>query len=718
VRSVPGLWPAFVVGGIVLGAGGLAALFAARATHWAVMSDELQTSKLATSIADSGSILPQIHGHRYGALAQQLYPLLLSPWFAWLGVPDAVHAAHIFNGFLLASAAVPAYLLARDVTGSRVAGCVTALLSAFVPWLVLSATLLTENAAYPAFVWALLLCQRALARPATWRDVGALAGLLLAYLARTQLFVLAVAFPLVILLHELGYHRRPEGQSRLAAVRVAVRRSVSSHPLLAAVYGIGAGVVVVLAAAGRLGGIFGNYVGTVHGDLFPAGIWGAAGDHLAYVVVAVGIAPFLLAASWAVVTVVFPRRREAHAYAVLTLVVTPLLLFEVTSFDLRFTPGAFVQDRYLFYLVALAAPGAAAAFLEPERRRERAVLVLAACGLFAGLASAASFSGATVIFWASPASAFHPALAVLANWLGLSAGSLVVVGTVLIGVVLAALLVRAPPLAGLAALAVGVGALGAFEAVYVFDRFAVPATTVARPIPDAPADWIDAANPGREPVTLVPSPYLAQEFWWDAEFWNRSVDDVLRIGRGPTFTPFPAETLAVDPKTGRVSGLETDLLVETSVETRFQLSGARPIAGAPPLLLTRVPRPYRAEWTTAGADADGWTRPHRPVTVLFYPTLGRGRFRVTAAVSPPPGLKHPLRVLLRSGGVTVPASVARHGPSRLSFSVCLPAGRPARATLTPLDGRFLADGRVVGPHLDAIATRPTGKACRPDAAAG
>ena len=119
-------WPGLVVGGIVLGAGGLSAAFAARATHWSVMSDELQTAKLATSIADGLAILPQIHGERYGTLGQQLYPLLLSPLFASLGVPAAVHVAHIANGFLLASAAVPAYLLARDVTGSRVAGCVTA----------------------------------------------------------------------------------------------------------------------------------------------------------------------------------------------------------------------------------------------------------------------------------------------------------------------------------------------------------------------------------------------------------------------------------------------------------------------------------------------------------------------------------------------------------------------------------------------------------------
>jgi hypothetical protein len=705
-------WPAFVVGGFVLGAGGLAAFFAAQATHWSVMSDELQTTKLATSIADTGSILPRIHGEGYGGLSQQLYPLVLAPFFAFLDVPAAMHAAHIVNGFLLASAAVPAYLLARDVAGSRAAGCVAAALTAFMPWLVLSSTLLTENAAYPAFVWGVLLCHRAMVKPSLWRDLGALAGLALVFLARTQLFVLAAAFPVALLAHETGYAAGRGAAGRLKALGGAARRCVSSHPLLASVYLVGAMVVAALAVSGNIGDVFGQYEGTLRGDLLPPGIWEAAAAHIGYVVVAFGIAPFLLTVSWAAIAIVEPRRREAHAFAVLVVLLIPLLVFEVASFDLRFTPGAFVQDRYLFYVAPLLAVGASAALLEPRRRRERAALVLASGAAFVGLASATSFSGGTVIFWASPASAFHPALAEASGWLALSADSLVLLAGLAITGVLAILLVCARPAAALAAVGVAVASLGVVETVYVFERYAVPATTVAREIPTARADWIDAANGSDESVTVVPNPYLGEKFWWDAEFWNRTVRRVLAVDGGPTFTPFPAQPLSIDPRTGRVlSGLSTDLLVQTSVETRFRLAGSSIVASASPLELARVERPHRAEWTTAGADQDGWARPRQPVRLRIFPAHGSGTYLATVALSPPPGLSRPARVVLRTNGSVRSATLYPDTPLRMAIPVCVEAERAGRATLSAAGGSAIPDGRLVSLHLDAIDVRPTQEPC-------
>src|SRR5437588_369721 len=126
----------------------------------------------------------------------------------------------------------PAYLLGRAVTGRVGGGYFAAALTAFTPWLVLSSTLLTENAAYPAFVWGVFLCYRGLVEPSAGRDAAAVGGLVLAYLARTQLFVLAVALPIAILAHERD-----------------VRRAVARHRLLAAAYGAGAAAAVGLAAA-------------------------------------------------------------------------------------------------------------------------------------------------------------------------------------------------------------------------------------------------------------------------------------------------------------------------------------------------------------------------------------------------------------------------------------------------------------------------------------
>src|SRR5262249_14044520 len=138
---------------------------------WAVMTDELQVVRLAESIAVRLSPVPEIHGRYYGALAQ-LYPLLLAPLFGLLSAPAAVTAADALNALLLPSAAWPAYLRARSVSGSRTAGLAAAALTAFTLWLVLTSTLLTENAAYPAFVWAVYLCHRTLVAPSAcaWRS--------------------------------------------------------------------------------------------------------------------------------------------------------------------------------------------------------------------------------------------------------------------------------------------------------------------------------------------------------------------------------------------------------------------------------------------------------------------------------------------------------------------------------------------------------------------
>jgi hypothetical protein len=557
--------------GIVLAAGLLAVQYASRASEWAVMTDELQTSKLATSIAETLSPVPQIHGEYYGAL-NQLYPLLLAPLYGAFSPPAAFDGAHVLNAFLLASSAWPAYLLGRAVTASRAGGVFAAALTAFVPWLALSSTLLTENAAYPAFVWGVLLAYRALVEPSTGRDAAALAGLVLVYLARTQLFVLVLALPVAVVWCELG-----------------LRRAVARHRLLAVAYAGAALGAVVLAATGSLARVLGNYGGTVKGNPLPLAVWRAAAVHLDYAVVGVGVAPLLLAVGWSVAAVVAPARRESRAFAVLFLILVPLVTLEAASFDLRFTPGRFVQDRYVCYLAPLFAVGAAACVVDRERRGRRATLVLAAGVVFSGLAALASYDQ-PVVFWASPAAAFQPAL-------GGAVDALVRWGSIVLAAVLAAALWRLPRRLLLAVVGVALTAFGAFEAGYVFDRYAVPATARPLRLEDVRRDWIDAAVPAGASVALVPSPRLHAEYWWDAEFWNNTVDRTLAPLGEQVFTPFATGTLSFDPVTGRIRGPEpTDLLVLDRGETRFGLVGTKRLAETGPLVLLRVRRPYRAAW--------------------------------------------------------------------------------------------------------------------------
>jgi Dolichyl-phosphate-mannose-protein mannosyltransferase len=655
--------------GIVLAAGLLAVEYSSQATQWAVMTDELQTSKLATSIGETLSPVPRIHGAYYGAL-NQLYPLLLAPLYRWLSAPAAFDGAHVLNAFLLASSAWPAYLLGRSVTRRVAGGYFAAALTAFTPWLVLSSTLLTENAAYPAFVWAVFLCHRALHEPSAGRDAAAVGALALAYLARTQLFVLALALP-------------------IAVVALERRRAFARHRLLAAAYGVCAVVAAGLAAAGSLSRVLGNYAGTVQGDVFPAGVWHSTAVHLDEVVVGTGVAPFLLAAAWAFT----PSRREARAFAVLLVPLVVLITFEAASFDLRFTPGGFTQDRYVCYLAPLFAVGAAACLLDPGRRILRAGLVLAAGLAFAWLAAAEPFDQEITLWWASPAGAFHRALRDAASAIGLSADDLVRYGGLVLAAALAGAVWRLPARVPLSVLGVVLAVYGAHEARYVFDWVAVPATTRPQTVEGASRDWIDAALPAGASVAVAPSPELAREYWWDAEFWNKTVDRTVTVGRGGAFTPFASDELSVDPRTGRVRGPEpTGLLVVDDAAPLVRLAGAT-LATAEPLALVRAKRPYRAEWLVTGSEPAGWARPGKPVRFRFF----SGPNELVVSVRAPFAAQRPQRFVLRSGGIVRAGRVPPGGVVSRRLTACRVATLVAR-------------GRV-SMHLDRIVVRPASGAC-------
>ena len=106
----------------------------------------------------------------------------------------------------------------------------------------------------------------------------------------------------------------------------------------------------------------------------------------------------------------------------------PLLTFEVTSFDLRFTPNQFIQDRYLLYLVPLFAVGAAAWLTQQSHTRLRLATLAAAGGALALLVGLGTYDD-IVIFWASPAAAVHPLLESVSSSLGMSTAGPLQAGT-------------------------------------------------------------------------------------------------------------------------------------------------------------------------------------------------------------------------------------------------------------------------------------------------
>src|SRR5205807_9638585 len=140
---------------------------------------ELHYERLAISIVQTHSLLPRLHGHFVRSLAQ-LYPALISPFFAGGFVPQDLTNAHIFNAWLMSSACIPAFLLARRVTGRRWPAYLLALVTVCTPWIVYTTTLLTEVAGFPAFMWAMLGMHHAATRPSWRSDLLAVLGVALA----------------------------------------------------------------------------------------------------------------------------------------------------------------------------------------------------------------------------------------------------------------------------------------------------------------------------------------------------------------------------------------------------------------------------------------------------------------------------------------------------------------------------------------------------------
>nr|MDQ4042118.1 hypothetical protein [Actinomycetota bacterium] len=177
--------------------GWVLSLATTRVANWFVMTDELYYERLAISVAQTGSLLPRLHGEIVGNV-NQLYPVLLSFLYGDGDVPASFAAAHRLNAFVMVSAAIPVYLLARYAGAGRLLGLWAGGLAVAVPWIVLSSFLLTEVVAYPAFCWALLALCWATGRKRDASDALALAAVAVAVLARVQFVVLGLVLALAV----------------------------------------------------------------------------------------------------------------------------------------------------------------------------------------------------------------------------------------------------------------------------------------------------------------------------------------------------------------------------------------------------------------------------------------------------------------------------------------------------------------------------------------
>jgi Dolichyl-phosphate-mannose-protein mannosyltransferase len=637
-----------------LALGGVVAILTTRVVDWYVMTDELLYERLALSVGQLHSPLPHVHG-RLIANVNQLYPLLLAPLFHAGLVPDALRDAHVLNALVMTSACIPAFLLARRVTGGSRLAYVVAALTVCIPWIALSSFLMTEAVAYPAFLWAILALHNAAVSPGTRGDALLLVAIGVAVLARTQFAVLLVIIPLALLLD-----------------RFSPRRLVREHRLLAVVYAVLAVAAVVLLATGELSRVLGTYSVTAEGNLVPRGMPRALLEHLAPLGLGTGIVPFVLGVAWLLTALVRQRNGVQHAFAAIAVVAVVALLFEVASYDLRFGAGR-LHDRYLFYVVPLLLVAFAAMLLEPSWPRWT---VVAAGGLLA-----LAFAFMPVISYGkfnvdSPVAYLNERLLALG---GSESGAQLLLAFLTI-VVMALLLAPRRVALGVAAVAI---LLAPAQTALAFTRLLDHDGTSGRPITldqSVVFDWLDRKVGSGEKVAMIPYPLLYGNYWenvaywWNVEFWNASVRQALVYEGAFTGTPetFPTTALSFDRTTGRANVSPARYVAQAVAETRFRLAG-EVLGEDRGVQLIRVERPWRAQWLAYGLYRDGWTIPRIPGTIRVFAQPGQRaaeRRFVTVSVRAPNDVA-PRPFAFRSNDSSWSGRAVTQPQSR-QLSVCVP----------------------------------------------
>ena len=662
----------------------LAVWYAGRIRDWAVMTDELQYAKLATAIGGSGSPLPSIHDTAV-SISNQLYPLLIAPFYGALSAPSAFRAAHILNAVVMTSAAIPAYLLGRQVVSRPWAFAVAALSIAGL-WMVLTGFVMSEPAAYPAFLWALVALQLAIASPTLRHDALAAGALGLAFLARAQFAVLVLVLPLAILGYELGRALSSGDAPWWRRVARSVRTAIADHALLAAMYAVGAVVALSAAASDSVGGLLGSYSVTLEeGSLLPAETWSSAVRHLDTLAIGAGLVPLVLGGGWMLAALYRSRSDAERSLATLSLATVVLLTVETASYNVRFGGAEVIRERYLFYLVPLFLVGSAAALAGPARR-PLAIAMVCITVLFAATARLLDFEPVAGLSVDSPATVLNDVLGDLSGDLG--TGTFVA----MTGLVMGAALVVGVLFAPRVPLALAIFALLAVFSAYGLrtagDRVLRSEGPSGRPLAEPPGivlDWIDSVVPDDADVALVPFPVstdwnLSSIRWWDAEFWNSSVTRTYVAPDGAfTYTPFPTRALEIDWETGEIAGTDDapEFVVRAPGDPRFGIRGTSRAANVG-LEVVAAELPYRA---VVGQPRARSGRVDAPRAARHVPSLrrrGRGRRGRRARVGGAGACGRPGDPPNRGGG----RGARRPALRRCGYQRADPALRPG-----PLDGR-------------------------------
>ena len=546
-----------------------------RSIHtFGVMPDEISYVKQALEIARTGMLVGP-HDFYFSSW-NQLLPLITAPVFGALGMVDAFYAVHTLLALVLASTAVPTYLMARSLGLGRLAANLAAALSVAVPWMLLAGVVMTEDVAYPAFAWAMLGFLRTMQQPSARRDLLALAGLGLVCFARTQFVLLGPVLVASVLIQDLRMGlEHPAESGRGAALVAAVRRTLVAHWLLWTVSAVALAGIIAVQLGGSSTSLLGNYVSAARGNLFPHGTVAAGLAQLDTTAVALGVAPLALTGVWTIANLLRPTDPARHAFAVLVPVTVVACALVAGSFQQRFLDGN-STDLYMFELVPLLCVGSVA--WAADRRGSAVGLALAgAATLWLLLGDSLHDRVAFTII--NPSFSFQHAVirdsSALGRRLGIGAidarVTLAVLATAF-GVGATVVRQRASARVALLAVAIPLLAYGVIGTGYAMTKV----TEELAPIPPSHPQtltWIDrAVGPGADVGLMLSTngPLENTYFtWWQPNFFNKSVQRAFALG-GANFAQGSVGAVTPDLASGRLLGLDgVRYLVMFDADTRF-----------------------------------------------------------------------------------------------------------------------------------------------------
>lgn len=582
---------------------------------------------------------------------QRLYTWVLALFWGPLGPSTAFSVSHVMNVLLLVSAVWPAALIARRTVEAPALRVLAVGLAVAIPWLVISANLLTENLAFPIFLWTFLAIVVAAENPRASTQLFALAGVTALTLCRLNLVVMFGVLVLVVLATELRRWRDEPGRDELLREALRRQRLLAAASFMAILGGLG----ILLTGGSRLGA----YGQVTDASILDA-VWGPLADDT-------GRAFLTYLKSLATGSFIFPvllglgasfagaRGRLGRTLFAPGLTAVASLIGVIAAVSIWNVAFGTLEERYVFYVYS---PLAIIAVAGIERFR-RMLPELIAVGVVVTLAMAIGlgFPGVTSgSFFAAPGGAFwsrvidHRLRGIeedLLGWLpGAGEGWLIVAVAIFSGVGIAMLLSqdrrRATRLLAVGLSLCVVAQVSALDYDYNKLLYGTPESPGGLAAsPDRARDrddWIDKALPTDAEAAIVPAVTNPAIPYGDAErqgFWNETLTGVVALRFAAA--PVPAEPgIDVVESTLEADGLASwrgprpKWFVAQPDDPRVQFPGRRIATSRwSPFAIWRTEGRARAIWTASGLESDGALLARRPGKL----TLDRARTREVRAVS-------------------------------------------------------------------------------------